>query len=85
MGDLTRIASTYGEEVRSLDELWKRESDNLNRFRGVANELSPEVSELANNIADLYESGDIDYGQALRFFRALDELAQGSAESIAAA
>ena len=85
LGDLTRIASTYGEEVRSLDELWKRESDNLNRFRGVANELSPEVSELANNIADLYESGDIDYGQALRFFRALDELAQGSAESIAAA
>jgi TP901 family phage tail tape measure protein len=85
LGDLVDVTATYGDEVSQLDNLFKSQGDDLNDFRTVIADLPEPVREIGEAIADLNESGAIDQGQALRFFQALDELAQGSAESIAVA
>lgn len=84
LGDVVNITATYGEEVRTLDDLFARDlGNNIEAFRLSVEELPAPVREVANAVAELVETGAIDRGEALRLFQALDELAQGSAESIA--
>lgn len=83
LGDLVDVTATYGDEVRTLDDTYAEYNADIGRFRAEIEGLPGPVREVAESVADLVEAGTIDESQALDFFQALDELAQGSAESIA--
>ncbi len=83
LGNLIDVTSRYGDEVQNLDGRWSDAEGNLDQFRASIEELPKPVREVANNIADLYQAGDIDSAQALKFFGALERLAEGSVDAIA--
>jgi len=90
LADLTEVAAAYSEEVQGLDELFQINTagggpESINDFREAIEELPGPVRDVASAIFDMYAAGDIGYQETLRFFEALDELAQGTAASTEAA
>lgn len=92
LADLTEVAAAYSEEVQGLDELFEintagqfGDPESINDFREAIEELPGPVRDVASAIFDMYAAGDIGYQETLRFFEALDELAQGTAASTEAA
>lgn len=92
LADLTEVAAAYSEEVQGLDELFQintaggfGDPESINDFRDAIEELPGPVRDVASAIFDMYAAGDIGYQETLRFFEALDELAQGTAASTEAA
>lgn len=92
LADLTEVAAAYSEEVQGLDELFEintaagfGDPESINDFRDAIEELPGPVRDVASAIFDMYAAGDIGYQETLRFFEALDELAQGTAASTEAA
>ena len=88
LADLTEVAAAYSEEVQGLDELFEintagqfGDPESINDFRDAIEELPGPVRDVASAIFDMYAAGDIGYQETLRFFEALDELAQGTAAS----
>lgn len=88
LADLTEVAAAYSEEVQGLDELFEintagqfGDPESINDFREAIEELPGPVRDVASAIFDMYAAGDIGYQETLRFFEALDELAQGTAAS----
>ena len=86
LADLTEVAAAYSEEVQGLDELFQINTagggpESINDFREAIEELPGPVRDVASAIFDMYAAGDIGYQETLRFFEALDELAQGTAAS----
>ena len=88
LADLTEVAAAYSDEVQGLDELFEintagqfGDPESINDFRDAIEELPGPVRDVASAIFDMYAAGDIGYQETLRFFEALDELAQGTAGS----
>jgi len=85
LGDLSDVSVRYKDDVASLNRIFIENNSNISAFRANLETLPRPLQDIGNGIADLVQSKAIDEGDAARFFEALNDLAEGSAESIAAA
>lgn len=82
LADLSEMAAMYGDSLSNLAGRYSEANGSTEIFRGLISDLPGPVQELALSIDELQQSGEISWEQAISFFAALGDLADGTAESM---
>lgn len=82
LDDLLNVTAEFGDQVDDLNDVWKATWRETDKFRESAERLPQPLEDIANGIADLIDEDVINRSQATDFFEALQELADGSADSM---